>query len=306
MKPQFTIESSEVTSSFGKFTIEPLAQGFGHTLGNSLRRVLYTSIPGAAITSVSINGASHQFTSISGVQEDIVKLVLALKQVNIKYTGNGPVQISLSAKGIGEVKASDFELPATVVIANPELVLAHITEKTAKLELTATVETGLGYSPADERELTTVGVIPVDATFTPVIRVNFSVESTRVGRMTNFDKLILEISTNGTVSPLTSLTSAAQILADHFLYLVSPQITSSTSGSAVRQPQANVPGSTTSVEELDLPTRIANAMQKAGFETVAQILATPRAELAKIKNLGAKSVKIIELALRDRGFELPA
>jgi len=299
--PQFTIQTAENKGHYAKFVLEPLPQGYGDTLGNALRRVLYSAIPGAAITSVVISGASHQFTAIEGVKEDAVQLVLALKQVKVAYSGDKPVHITLSSKGTNEITAADFELPAGVTIANPELVLAHLSEKTSKLEIDATVEAGLGYSPAEDRKSTTVGVIPVDATFTPVTRVNYTVEATRVGRVTNFDKLILEITTDGTISPADAMHVAAEDLVSYFTAIINPQTASNSASSASTK---TVAGSTISVEELDLPTRIANALQKAGFDTVASLLVVPRAELAKVKNLGGKSVKVIEVALKERGFEL--
>lgn len=300
--PQFTLQSTETSGVQAKFVIEPLPQGFGNTLGNSLRRVLYTSIPGAALTQVDINQANHQFTTIDGVQEDVVQLVLNLKQIRIRYQGDEPIQITLSAKGPGEVKAGDFVVPANASIANPDLVIAHLADKSAKLDMTATVNSGLGYSPAEERETNTVGVIPLDAAFTPVTRVNFSVEATRVGRVTNFDKLILDITTDGTVSPTEALKIAGQTLVDYFKNIVNPE--SSSAGDSTRPNTISSSAPSLSIEELDLPTRISNALQKAGFESVSQLLSTPRSELSKVKNLGGKSVKIIELALKDRGFEL--
>lgn len=295
MIPQFTI-----TQDDRKFVLEPLPQGYGHTLGNSLRRVLYTSIPGAAITSVTFSGVRHQFTTIEGVREDVVQLILNLKQVRLSYAGTEPVKITLNTKGPGDVKAGDFKVPAAVIIANPEYILAHLADKNAKLEIEATVESGLGYSPAEDRQTATVGVIPIDATFSPVTLVNYSVEATRVGRVTNFDRLILEITTDGTISPESALTAAAQTMVTFFQGIVTPQ-TSPATPSAKSSP--TLPGGNVSVEELDLPTRIANALQKAGFDTISSLIAIPKPELAKVKNLGAKSVKIIELALRERGFE---
>jgi DNA-directed RNA polymerase subunit alpha len=301
-QPNFTVTTENLDSNSGKFIIEPLPQGYGDTLGNALRRVLYTSIHGSAITSVKFSGVRHQFTSIEGVAEDVVQIVLALKQVRPGYNGEKPVQIRLSAKGVGEVKAGDFEVPAEVTIANPDLVIAHLTDKNAVLELEATVETGYGYSPAEERSTTTVGVIPTDASYSPVVRVNYSVESTRVGRVTNFDKLTLEIITDGTVAPQDALMSASSNLVGYFSAVAHPQ-SATLSGGVSAVSASRQPGSTISVEELDLPTRISNALQKAGFDSVASLLSTPREELAKVKNLGGKSVKIIELALKERGFE---
>ena len=302
-KPQFTIKAEEEKPEFSRFIIEPLPQGFGDTLGNGLRRVLYTAISGSAITSVKISGVNHQFTTLEGMREDVVQLILALKQVKPKYSGDKPAKITLEANGPGEVTASQFDTPPDVIITNPDLVLVHLADKNSKLELEATVESGFGYSAAEERKSTTVGVIPMDATFTPVIRVNYHVEATRVGRITNFDKLLLEIFTDGTVSPKDALVSAAQTLVDYFTGIVNPE------SSDVLTPLSSVSGhppvgSNISVEELDLPTRIANALQKAGFQTVADLLAVSKSQLSKVKNLGGKSVDIIEKALKERGFEL--
>ena len=211
LQPQFTI-----ISVGNKLIFEPLPQGFGHTLGNALRRTLYTSIPGAAITSVKIGGTRHQFSTIEGVQEDVVQLVLNLKQVRLAYSGLEPAKIVLESKGPGEIKAGDFTVPTGVTIANPKLVLANLSDKNSKLEIEATVESGLGYSPAEERQITTVGIISVDATFSPVSKVNYTVEAARVGRVTSYDRLVIEIETDGTVTPQSALTTAAQILVSFF------------------------------------------------------------------------------------------
>src|SRR3989344_5057127 len=282
VQPQFTISTEKTDSpNFGRFVIEPLPQGYGTTLGNALRRVLYTSIPGAAITSVYIPGVNHQFTTIDGAREDVVQMVLALKQLRPAYAGDKPAKITLSVKGPGVITAGQFETPPDVKISNPELVIANLTDKNTKLEMEATVESGFGYSPAEERKSSTLGVIPTDASFTPVIRVNYEIQDTRVGRVTNFDKLIMEILTDGTITPQSPSNAAGLPSAFH-----------------------QAAGSNIAIEELDLPTRIANALQKAGFESVADLLSVPRTDLAKVKNLGGKSVKIIEAALSERGFEL--
>jgi DNA-directed RNA polymerase subunit alpha len=301
-QPQFTIKTENLSSSFGKFIIEPLPQGYGDTLGNALRRVLYTSIPGAAITSVTIDGTRHQFSTLEGVEEDVVQIILALKQVHLSYSGETPVQITLSAKGPGIVTAKNFETGPEVVIANPELIIAHLSDKSSKLDLEATVESGFGYSPAEYRKSTTVGVIPTDASFSPVMRVNYLVEATRVGRVTNFDKLILDVTTDGTMNPQAALKAAASTLVEYFQGVVNPS--DAPAASLASSGSKSAAGSSISVEELDLPTRITNALQRAGFATIADLLAVPAAELAKVKNLGGKSVKVIEEALKERGFDL--
>jgi DNA-directed RNA polymerase subunit alpha len=302
-KPQFAFKAEDSRPGFSRFVIEPLPEGFGDTLGNALRRVLLTAIPGAAITNVQISGVNHQFTSIEGIQEDVVELVLNLKEIRLAYAGDKPAKISLNANKVGEIKAGEFNVPSDVTIANPDLVIAHLTSKSAKLEIEAAVESGFGYSPAEDRKSTTLGLIPLDATFTPVTRVNYKVESTRVGRMTNFDKLILEVFTNSTVTPSDALISASQTLVNYFSGIVNPEANvgiSANNQSAVKSSA----GSNISVEELDLPTRISNALQKAGFQTVADILAVPKTQLSKVKNLGGKSVDIIAEALAERNFEL--
>lgn len=302
-KPQFSIVQGEQTEKLGMFIIEPLPKGFGDTLGNSLRRVLYTAISGAAITSVRISGVNHQFTTLDGMREDVVQLILALKQVRLTYQGDKPAKITLEASGPGDITASKFITPPDVKIANPDLVLAHLADKNAKLELEATVESGLGYSPAEDRKSSTLGAIPLDATFSPVVRVNYRVEATRVGRVTDYDKLHLEIVTDGTISSPDALTSAAQILVDYFTGIVNPESLDSLIPS-LGSPSRPAAGATISVEELDLPTRISNALQKAGFQTVADLTTLTKPQLSKVKNLGGKSVDIIESALSERGFNL--
>lgn len=304
MKPQFTISANNQGTNSSRFIFEPLPQGFGQTLGTSLRRVLYSSIPGAAITSIKITGASHQFSTLPGVVEDLVHVVLNLKQVKVKYSGDKPTKLTLSAKGETEVTAGDFECSNGASIANPDLVIAHLTDKGAKLEMEASVETGYGYSPAEDRKSTTVGLIPVDATFSPVVRVNVEVVATRVGRITNFDKLILDITTDGTLTPQQALDNASTTMVEYFKAVLNPQA-APVSAPATTQKQPTVAGGALSIEELDLPTRIANALQKAGFETVNDLYATNREELAKVKNVGNKSVKLIEAAMAQRGLVLP-
>jgi len=302
-KPQFSIQTEKLSTGQSKFIIEPLPKGFGDTLGNSLRRVLYTAIPGAAITSIRISGVNHQFTSMEGLREDIVELILNLKLVRVSYSGDKPVKITLEANGPGEITASKFSTPPDVTIINPDQEVAHLADKNSKLELEATIEAGYGYSPAEDRKSTTLGVIPLDAAFSPIILTNYKVESTRVGRVTDYDKLILEVSTDNTVTPETALKTAAATLVEYFNGIVDPE-----SLDAQKSPTSSsnkpVIGSNISVEELDLPTRIANALQKAGFQTVADLLAVTKTQLSKVKNLGGKSVEIVESALSERGYEL--
>ena len=306
LEPTFQIKTINESADHGVFVLEPMPEGYGNTVGNALRRVLLTSLPGAAISSVKISGVKHQFTTLEGMSEDVVEFILNLKKIRIKYTGDKPVKIELQDKGSGTVTAGDIDCPSGVEIINKDLVLATLSDPKTKIDAEMIVELGLGYSLADERKSDVVGLIPVDAMFSPVTRVNYQVEATRVGRMTNFDRLNLEIDTDGSLKPSSALKEAAKILVAFFNQVVNPVVPTNVSDETV----AGTSGSSTqevmhlSVDELDLPTRIANALRKAGIETVADLVATPRAEIAKMKNLGEKSLKVVELSLKEKGVQL--
>nr|AKQ02352.1 DNA-directed RNA polymerase subunit alpha, DNA-directed RNA polymerase subunit alpha [uncultured Microgenomates bacterium Rifle_16ft_4_minimus_37633] len=299
-EPIFETQEEQQKGNYGRFVISPLQEGFGNTLGNSLRRVLLMSLPGAAITSVKIGGVKHQFSTLKGMKEDIVEFVLNLKKVRVNYVGDKPARASLTIKGPKEVKAGDIETDANVTIANPDLVLANL-NKDANISAKMDVEMGSGYSPAEDRKTGEIGVIPLDASFSPVIRVNYKIEETRVGRFTNYDKLILEIWTDGTISPKEALLSAAKTLVTYYNQLVNPKKVEKkeiTDGN-----ELGLVGKL-SVEEINLPTRVANALVKAGYDTVEDLVKTKRSELVKVRNLGEKSVKIVEAALGEKGLQL--
>lgn len=294
-QPTFKLTVEESTDDFAQINIEPLEQGFGHTLGNSIRRVLLGHIPGAAITSVQINGVNHQFTTLEGMKEDVIDLILNLKQIRVSYKGEEPVTATLKASGPGEVKAEQIEFPSGVELANPDLVLANLADKKNKLEVSMTIESGVGYSPAEDREVSTLGVIPVDATFSPISRVDFNVSDTRVGRVTNFDKLQLKVWTDGTVSGEEAVKTAAEIIKLYFQQITDPIDQPVDEEETNQQNDPEVYKIT--VEELELPTRIANALRKAGIGTVKDLVYTKKDEISKIKNLGNKSLDIIQSAL---------
>lgn len=306
-EPFFEIKEEEKSKNYAKFIVSPLEQGYGNTLGNSLRRVLLTSLPGAAITSVRITGVKHQFSTIKGMKEDVVEFLLNLKKVRFslersspKVEGKKPVKATLSAVGPGEVRAKDIKADPTVAIANPELVLAVLT-KGAKIDVHMEIEAGTGYSPAEDRATGEIGLIPMDASFSPVTRVNYKVEETRVGRLTNYDKLTLEVWTDGTVIPKDAVTAAAKILVSYFNQIISPK--------KVKKEEKKIedtlgPTGKLSVEEIGLPTRVANALLKGGYETVEDLVKAKREELVKVRNLGEKSVKIIDAALGEKGLEV--
>ena len=298
----FSVEQESKKDNFGVFVISPLEQGYGATLGTSLRRVLLTSLPGAAVTSVRIAGVKHQFSTLKGMRQDVVDFILNLKKVRIAYSGDEAVQASISVKSAGEVKAKDIKIPAVVKIANPELVLANL-DKGGKIEADLTLEKGSGYSFAEERATGEIGLIPLDASFSPVTRVNYKVEETRVGRLTNYDKLILEMTTDGTISPKDALTLASKILLSYYEQIVNPKKVAKTEEKKVDSLGAV---GNLSVEEIGLPTRVANALVRAGHETVEDLAKAKREDLIKVRNLGEKSLKIISLALADKDVKFPA
>lgn len=300
-EPLFEIKEEEKDDNYTKFVISPLEQGYGYTLGNSLRRVLLTSLPGAAITSVKISGVKHQFSSLKGMKEDVVEFVLNLKKVRFAYDGEDPVSAEVSAKGPGEVKAKDIEVSSEVEIANPELVLAHLS-KGGKLDASMEIESGSGYLSADERETRELGLIPVDAAFSPVTRVNYQVEETRVGRLTDYDKLTMEIWTDETITPKEALVTASKILDSYLNQIISPKKVEKEEKK--EKDDGLGPVGRLSVEEIGLPTRVANALLKAGYETVADLADAKKEDLIKVRNLGEKSVKIIEAALGEKDVKL--
>lgn len=300
--PNFKIETKVEEKDYGKFIIEPLNPGFGHTLGNSLRRVLMTALPGAAVVSVKIEGAKHQFSTLPGLKEDIINLILNIKTLRLKLT-NDKATIKLLAYGPGGVKAGQIEVSPEVEIVNKDLYLGSLADKKSKLEIEMQVERGFGYILAEERKISTLGVIPIDAIFTPVTRVNYKVEETRVGRLTNLDKLTLEIWTDGTISPREALEEAAKIITSYFLQVYEPKLQTPEEGIAIT-PSVSEDILKMSVEELDLPTRIYNSLKNGGIETVGQLLGTPKKELTQIRNLGAKSITVVEEKLREKGVAL--
>ncbi len=294
-------QTEKETADYGKFVIEPLDQGYGHTIGNSLRRVLLTSLPGAAITQAKISGVRHQFTSLTGMAEDIIEFILNLKKARLRITADKPVKLTLDVKGPREVKAKDISKAAGVEIVNGDLVIAHLADSKSKLSAQLVAESGTGYSVAEERRSGEIGVIPIDASFSPVIHVNYKVEATRVGRLTNYDKLTLEIKTDGTLKPSVGLKQAAKILVDHFTTIYQPQ--PSPKKQAVReQTPLTDEMLKTSLEELDLPVRLTNSLKAGKIETIGDFLTKDKKELLKMKNLGPKSIALVEEKLKEKGI----
>ncbi len=285
----FVVKTIEEKDNYGVFNIEPLINGFGHTLGNSLRRVLLSSFKGAAITQVKVGGVTHKFSTLAGLSEDMIDLILNLKSVKVAYEGDEPVIAKLSVKGAKTVKASDIVAPANVKIVSGDVVIANLS-KDAKLDLELTIGTGYGYSPADERPSSAIGTMSIDAIYSPVERVAYKVEATRVGRRTDFDKVVMEIYTDGSCLPSVVLKEAARILVASFQQIVEPVLTEDASV---------IPSSAMSVmtDDLGLPTRVANALKAAGYKTAAELATASDKDLKTVKNLGGKSLGLIDEAL---------
>lgn len=298
----FEIKEEKKEAEYGRFAITPLEQGYGLTIGNSLRRVLLTSLRGIAVTSVKIAGVKHQFSTLAGMKEDIVEFVLNLKKVRFSGKVEKPVKATIEVTKPGEFTAADIKVGGGVKVANPDLVLGTLS-KGSKLSADITIESGSGYSPAEDRPTDTIGLIPVDASFSPVQRVSYKIEETRVGRLTNYDKLILEIWTDGTLAAKDALVESAKILMSFFTQVVNPKKVEK----PVEAPkdELGLVGKL-SVEEIGLPTRVANALIKAGFETVEQLAHAKKEDLVKVRNLGEKSLKIIAAALGTKGVEFLA
>lgn len=299
----FETKEEEKKGNYSRIIISPLEKGYGYTLGNSLRRVLLESLGGVAITSVEIKGVKHQFSTLEGMKEDVVEFLLNLKKV--RFTCKGELKkvekVKLSVKGPGEVKAGDIHVSGLLEVANPDLVLAYL-NKGAKLEAEMTVEYGYGYRIVDSAS-GKIGLILLDAIFSPVTRVSYRVEETRVGKLTNYDKLVLEIWTDGSLEPKQALIEAAKILKSYYEQIISPRLPEK---EVVEEKKIDSLGAVgkLSVEEIGLPTRVGNALIKAGYETVEDLAKAKKEDLAKVRNLGEKSVKIVKLALADKGVKL--
>ena len=302
MNPSFQIEEEKHSAYHSLLTLKPLENGYGHTLGNALRRVLLSSLPGAAITTAKIEGVDHQFSTVKGMKEDVVELLLNLKEVHLKAEVEGEGVARLEAKGPAKVTAADIQCEAGFEIINPDQHLATLADG-AKLEIEFKLEEGIGYRVADQVEEKGIGELIVDAIFSPVLTVSYKVESTRVGRRTDYDKLLMDIKTDGTISPLEALQQAARVLAKQFKQVFDPVEEEAEEPKEELSPEEAETLRLT-VEELDLPTRIANALRNGGFKTVGSLAQATKEDVAKVKNLGEKSVKIVEEALAKREVSL--
>lgn len=297
---KFNVKTVKSEERYGKFELSPLVGGFGHTLGNALRRVLLITIPGAAITRIRVDGANHLFTTLPGVKEDLVEISLNLKKIKFEYNKNEPIVLTIDKKGPGVVTAADIIDNDLCKVANPEQVIATLSDNKSSLKMSLTVERGVGYTLAKEQTTSVVGEIILDATFTPVIKTNYMVEPTRLGKKSNYDKLTMEIWTDGSIEPLTALKLAAKDLISSFSQIVDPKEFEEEVITLMASP--NPHGSDISVEEIELPLRVTNALKKAGYSTIDALIKAGRLDVSKAKNVGEKSLKVIDAWLKERGF----
>jgi DNA-directed RNA polymerase subunit alpha len=302
------ISSEDADERAGRFTIEPLDRGFGYTFGNSLRRVLLSSLEGAAVTAVKIEGVSHEFTTLPGVREDVTDVILNLKSLVCRLHGESPeIEVHLSKRGPGTVTAADIEAPADLEILNPELELAHLADK-GKLEMTLTIGRGRGYVPAELNRGpdTTIGVIPIDSIFSPVRRVSYEVDAARVGQRTDYDKLVLDVSTDGSVAPKDAIAEAAEILIRQLaIFTDLEKIDMGEIASAEAEAPSTSHGMENfPIEELELGVRSYNCLKRVGIETIGDLVTKSESELAAIPNFGKKSIEEVKETLQQHGLNL--
>jgi len=305
------IECEASTKNYGRFSISPLESGYGVTLGNALRRVLLSSLSGAAVTSLRVSGVFHEFAAIPGAKEDMTTLILNAKRLRMRCFAEEPVRLLLGTKGKAEVTAADIETPPDVEIINPELHLLTLDSSDTELDIEFIVERGRGYSPAEERAKLPIGQIPVDAIFTPILKTSFQVLRTRVGQVTDYDRLVLDIWTDGTVRPAESLATAAQILGRHLGPVAAFSEVQPEEMAEVEAPRGSVSSQVydTPIEVLELSMRAYNCLKRAGITKVGEILERMSKgqanELLTIRNFGQKSLDELLAKMRDKGF-MPA
>ena len=291
LEPNFKINIKDKGNNSAEVIIEPLPQNFGHTVGNALRRVLLTSLIGGSAIRVKIDGVTHQFSTLDGIKEDILEFILNLKTLNFSLTTDEAVDVKLKVSGAKIVTAADLDLPSGVEVANPETVLFRSTSAKSKFSAVITVASGMGYVPAEEHATNEVGVIPLDASFSPVVRAKYSIEAARVGRSSNYDKVRLTLTTNGTMTPETAVRESAKILTSFFGFVNSEE-------AYIQEEKVKASKETSGfVDDLDLPTRVLNALRKSGINKLSDLSTLSLADLKKVKNLGEKSaLQVVEKA----------
>ena len=307
-RPKIETVSFSPNGRYGKFVVEPLERGFGTTLGNSLRRVLLSSLPGVAVTSVKIDGVVHEFSTIEGVKEDVTEIVLNLKGIIAKIHGDGPKTVRVEAEGVCEVTAGSIKQSEDIEILNPEWHIATLGEG-GKLVMEITFDKGRGYVPSERNkanaEQASLGALPVDSIYTPVLKVNYTVENTRVGNMTDFDKLTIEVWTDKTITARDALSLGAKILCDHFALFT--DLSDNVGGEPVIVEKAGDDQSKQlqmTIEELDLSVRSFNCLKRANINTVEDLISKTEEEMMKVRNLGRKSLEEVINKLAMMGLHL--
>jgi DNA-directed RNA polymerase subunit alpha len=301
------IEREAEARNYGKFIISPLERGYGVTLGNALRRVLLSSLEGAAVSSIRISDVLHEFSDIPGVREDVLQVMLQIKQLRLTLADVDMVRMHLDVRGEGVVTAADIVAPPEVEIINPDLYLFTADNAKTRLDLEFTVERGRGYSPANERGRMPIGELPVDAIYSPVKRVNWEVQAARVGQSTNYDRLVLEIWTDGTISPESALSTSAKLLIEHLRFVagISEETLAITMEKEVAGSRLTSEVAETPVESLDLSVRVFNSLKRTGITTVGDVLELLEKgdqAVMSIRNFGEKSLDELRLKMREKGY----
>lgn len=297
---KFHIKTLKANETYGKFEMAPLIGGFGHTIGNCLRRILLITIPGAAITKIKIDGANHLFTTLPGIKEDLVDISLNLKKVKFAYHQDEPITIEINKKGVGPVTAGDIIGNDLISVSNPDQHLCTITDSKTTFKVEIIVERGVGYTLAKEQKTDIIGQIILDASFTPVLRANYQVEPTRLGKKSNYDMLTLEVWTDGSIDPLTAIKMAAKDMIKTLSQIVDPKEFDDEVVTLASNP--SISGLDISIEEIELPLRVTNALKKSGYSTIDHLIKAGRADVSKAKNVGEKSLKIIDAWLKEKNF----
>lgn len=305
-KPKIECVESSDDANYGKFVVEPLERGYGITLGNALRRILLSSLPGVAATSVKIDGVLHEFSTVAGVKEDVTELILNIKSLALKMNGEGPKTIYIDAKGAGEVTGADIRTDGDVEVVNKDLHIATLDDN-AKLYMEITVNRGRGYVTQNKNktEDLPINTIAVDSIYTPVKRVNFNVENTRVGQITDYDKLTIEVWTNGTIKIEEAMSLSAKILIEHFkLFMTLTDHANDMEIMIEKEEDKKEKVLEMTIEELDLSVRSYNCLKRAGINTVQELAQRSMDDMMKVRNLGKKSLEEVERKLKDLGLGL--
>jgi len=306
-KPEIECVEMAPDGTYGKFVVEPLERGYGITIGNSLRRTLLSSLPGAAASFIKIDGVQHEFSSIPGVKEDVVEIILNIKNLHVKLHEPGPKVVYIEAAGKCEVTAGDIKADSGVEILNPELHIASLNED-AKLNMEITLTTGRGYVSADKNRMESqsiIGIIPVDSIYTPITKVNYQIENTRVGHVTDYDKLTVEVWTNGTIQPDKAVSLAAQILTEHLkLFLDLSEGAAHTEVLIDKKDTKKEKVMEMTIEELDLSVRSYNCLKRAGVNTVEDLAGKTEEDMMRVRNLGKKSLEEVLNKMESLGLNL--